>query len=448
MNFVPVSPNGTLQSETLSAETKTAKLPPQNQEDMLKQHKTGKPSEAPSAKPAAKTTKISPNFEDPFYDSLRSSVDAILQVSTKFLIKESRTKGAVLVCGEDTPSAQEEGLGISILPLKIRNGPPGTFEDNSLIQALGHYAQRNSSYRPELVLGLCCNNWSMYYGRNALIEAILEVLGPENKSKLSIHSAIDALDLNPKALGCIICPSEQEEATAIDEEQATRMLHANAFAESAKTYEVGFDTIQDRCMIAGVSKKAFVEDLSKSSIQAVERTLSSRTTGQRAIDLVLEILKHRRLIQTNMNNKRFRRARSQNSISDISRHLREIFAAHLDVDDLPLAHQLPGWDDFTKANGGVASAILGLVCHSIDVLAGCVGRSSAEITPAIAERLVLTAMARENRLMEYAFGQVFELMPSDVLDDKEECVYIYRRPGDLQMFSTMTCGVVEMGGKF
>lgn len=400
--------------------------------------------------------KLIPDYENPMYDELRQAVTSILAVSSKFELKSSRIKGVVLVCGEASASAEETGFGVNIIPLLVRGAGPGVFyETNSLILVLGKYASENDPSQgpvkdeelPELILGLCCNNWGMFNGRNALIEALLEILGPEHRSKLMIHSAIYALEFNTAALRQIIDPSEQE-AVMGDNEHGTRTLHANAFAASAKKYGLAFDSLEDR-QIDGVSKEAFVEELSQATISAVERTLSS-TTGRRAIGMVLEILELRRLIQDNLTNKRFRRARSQNGIEDASCKLRKVMEAHFQSPTLDTAERLAGWDAYTKAQGGAASAVLGLVCHSIDVLAGCVARSPAKITPDLAERLVLTVLAQENRLMEYTFNQVYELMPSQPQDQEQSTgssMYIYRRPGDLLLFSNMPCGVVEMGGK-
>ena len=421
------------------------------------------PDKAPSSSDktsdskTAAVKKLIPDYENAMYDDLRQAVTSIITVSSKFELKSSRTKGVVLVCGEASASAEATGFGVNILPLMVRGAGPRVFyEANILILVLGKYASAKDHSRcpitdeklPELILGLCCNNWGMFHGRNALIEALLEILGPERQSNLTIHSAIYALEFNTAALRQIIAPSEQE-AVTVDKEHVTRTLHANAFAASAKHYGLAFDNLEDR-QIDGVSKEAFVEELSQAAISAVERTLSSTTTGRCAIDLVLEILKLRRLIQDNLTNKRFRRARSQNGIEDASCKLCKLFEAYFQSPKLETAEQLQGWDAYTTAQGGAASTVLGLVCHSIDVLAGCVARSAAKITPDLAERLVLTVLTKENRLMEYTFNQVYELMPSQ--QDQEHqfssSLYIYRRPGDLLLFSNMPCGVVEMGGKY
>ena len=468
MNHLPTTANNTLFVPPVGPDTsssrdflKKTEQTPCRSEDIQK-HST-KLAEKTCSNPvkesdnqAVRIKKLSPDYENSIYDSLRPCVSAILNVSSKFQLKSSRTKGAVLICGEPNTSAEEKGFGLSILPLKARSGGPGFYVDNSLIVTLGKYARQQDREEepvvdddlPELILGLCCNNWGMCNGRNALIEAMLEILGSEHRSKLSIHSAIYALEFNTRALRDIILPSEQEAAT-VEEEHSTRIMHANAFAASAETYGLDFDSLLEGRQIDGVSKKAFAEELSQATIEAVERTLSS-ATGRHAIDLVLQMMKHRRLIQDNMTNKRFRRQRSQNDIEAVSRRLKELFSVNFQARELELAEQLPGWQAYVKTNGGTASAVLGLMCHSLDVLAGCVARSKAEITPDVAERLVLTVLTKENRLMEYTANQVYELMsPPEQQQQQQQPprMYIYRRPGDLLMFSTMPCGVVEMGGK-
>jgi hypothetical protein len=121
--------------------------------------------------------KLSPNYDNSIYDSLRASVSAILAVSSKFHLKSSRSKGVVLVCGSNDDEAKEAGFGSCFLPLKTSDPVEVRFyTDNPLIQALAQYARlqlgssnydddkdkENALTVPELVLGLCCNNWGMY----------------------------------------------------------------------------------------------------------------------------------------------------------------------------------------------------------------------------------------------------------------------------------------------
>ncbi|CAB9507388.1 expressed unknown protein [Seminavis robusta] len=406
-------------------------------------------------KDAAPLKKLSPDFDSPIYDDLRASVNAILEVSTMFELKSSRAKGVVLSCGSSDPDSKEAGMGVSLLPLKTMSAQPGVlFTDNPLISVLGSYASNqmddsddeddasepsDDELLPQLVVGLCCNNWGMYYGRNALIEAILEVMGSDHACKLSIHSAIYALDFNTQALSKILLTPQNDH----DAEKADRALHAVGFEATAAKYNVGFDAIEkDQDLFAGVSKTDFVEELSNAVSQAVERTMAN--DGKTVTSLVMEVLRHRKLIQKNLSNKRFRRAPSQNGIATACKKLGELVALNFGSPDLSLAQKIPGWKDYTESHEDAAHALIGLFCHSVDVLAGCVARApNSEVTPDLAERLIFTILEEDNRLMEYCFNQVYELMPSET----EPKMYVYRRLGDLGLFSTMDCGALDMGGK-
>lgn len=392
--------------------------------------------------------KVTPDYASTIYDSIRPVVSSILSVTDKFQIKSSRTKGAVLQCGNEEDD-HEDGFGTSILPLKVASGKR-LYVDNPLVLVLGMYADKDEhadqDALPELILGLCCNNWGMYHGRNALIEAFLAVMGPNHQSKLSIHAAIYALELNTDALSEIIGKQDSE---ALQDEASIRKLHADGFRSSAAKYGIELDLIEqntsrrfgDHCVTRTVSKEAFVEELSLLTVQAVERALAS---DKACLDLVVEILKHRRHLQDNLSTKRFRRAPVQNLIQEAIEGLTKILARHVREEDLVVAPQIPGWRSYIESVGGADKAVLGLLCHSIDVMAGCVARSKEDIAPDVAERLVLTVLEKESRVLEYSFNQVYEMMPAATECQK---MYIYRRLGDLRLFSTMACGVVEMGGK-
>lgn len=185
--------------------------------------------------------KVVASFWDKTYDSIRKDVQAILAVSTKFrLVEDHKTKGAMLICGDtkkpakpNVPSDSEDdiesrddaslgspkdsnmtrdGHGPTLVPLKAPQGT-GLFVDNPLIAVLAKYARLQTERSvessegtepqeqlPELILGLCVNNWGMYGGRHALIEALLEVIGPLQGHKLSIHTAAYAKYFNTDVL--------------------------------------------------------------------------------------------------------------------------------------------------------------------------------------------------------------------------------------------------------
>jgi hypothetical protein len=423
-----------------------------------------RPQDAPRSSAAAKATqkypglikKLSPDYDNSIYDELRDSVSAVLAVSSKFHLKSSRSKGLVLVCGSNNEEAREAGFGASFVPL-MTSDPHDvrSYTGNPLIPALAQYArfqlqplddddeeeEDTAIQLPDLVLGLCCNNWGMYYGRNALIEAILEVMGPDHFANLSIHTAVYALDFNTRALSKILLDSPQRHQDA-DSEKAARELHAAAFQASAVKYNLGFDVIEkDTERFVGVSKSAFVQELSSAVAQAVERTMAS--DGKSVTRLMMDVMRHRCTIQNNLSSKRFRRAPSQNGISTACRELTALFAANFGSAEMSLAESTPGWKAYTTSMGGAAPALLGLFCHALDVMAGCVARSSkAQVSPDMAERLILTVLDREQRLMEYCFNQVYELMPSSTKPQ----MYLYRRLGDVSQFATMPCGAVEIGG--
>jgi hypothetical protein len=299
---------------------------------------------------------------------------------------------------------------------------------------------------PQLIIGLCVNNWAMFHGRNALIEAILELLSPIHHSKLSIHSAVYACEFNTSVLSTIIpASSSPEEAKALEDEKAVRVLHAEGFEEAATKYKIGFDTIQDDIeRFEGVGKEAFTAELSGVTIRVVENCLSS-PFGKQFLEHVLDVCLVRRLINKNLINRRFRRAPSQKKIRQSLEAIMAILTAPeiLGTLELPCASMLPGWDAYVKSHGGAAETIFGLFCHSIDVLGGCVGRSKSEVSPDLAEKLVLAILKKENRILEYSFNQVYELMPVP----GEERLYVYRGLEDLHLFSLMKCGVTDMGGK-
>lgn len=401
--------------------------------------------------------KLSPDYANSIYDSLRGSVSAILAVSSKFHLEGSRSKGVVLVCGSNDDDAKEAGFGASFVPLKTSDPHEVRFyTDNPLIPALALYARLQVASAdddddkdkdkalqvPEVVLGLCCNNWGMYYGRNALIEAILEVMGPDHAAKLSIHTAVYSLDFNTRALSKILLDSPHGHQDA-DSEKADRQFHAAAFQASAAKYHIGFDVIEkDTERFAGVSKSDFAQELSSAVAQAVERTMAN--DGKSVTGLMMDMMRHRCMIQNNLSNKRFRRAPSQNGIAAARRELATLLVENFGGAEMPLAESTPGWKTYTSSMGGAAPALLGLFCHALDVMAGCVARSSkAQVCPDMAERLILTVLDREHRLMEYCFNQVYELMPCPTRPQ----MYLYRRLGDLSLFATMPCGAVDMGGK-
>ena len=361
------------------------------------------------------------------------------------------------MCGKDEDAddeAAEAGYGTTIVPLKLTEGRPAVCVDNPLIHTLAkfaslanqHQAGKTGENLPDIVLGLCCNNWGMYSGRNALIEALLEIMGPCFSHKLSIHSALYALEFNTRAVEKTV-----PLAATVEEERATRKFHAEGFQESARKYSIGLDLIEENHnRFDALSKEEFVDLLSSITVETVERALSS-DLRRRVLDLVGEILVERRRIQENLSNKRFRRARSLNGINDLEKELQRLLEEHFSDAEELLDCQLcqllliPGWEKFTESAGGAASAVLALFCHSVDVLAGCIAKSNAKVTPRLAERLVLTILQKDNQLLEYVFNQVYDLMPS--ASGEPTRMYIYRSIEDIRLFSAISCGVADMGGK-
>jgi hypothetical protein len=107
------------------------------------------------------------------YDSVRSQVSCILTVSTNFVLESS------------TVDRKEK---VRLIPLKTLYCKSGLYFDNPMIATLAEYASYlpglDNKPLPEIILGLCVNNWGMYNGRNALIEAILGILGPEYRTSV------------------------------------------------------------------------------------------------------------------------------------------------------------------------------------------------------------------------------------------------------------------------
>ena len=420
-------------------------------------------------------TKVAPSFCNTVYDSVRADIQDILAVSTKFrLVDDHKTKGVMLVCGDINKPAKphvpsgsedkvesrdddsrgsskdsnmtEDGYGPTLLPLKAPQGT-GLLVDNPLIAVLAKYARlhQESSFEssecpkpqeqlPELILGLCVNNWGMYGGRHALIEALLELMGPLQGHKLSIHTAAYAKYFNTDVLRDLL-PSAD-----FDVEESIRLFHADAFEDTALAHKIGFDTVQiDHCLFGDdVTKAAVVEELSNATMEAVKRTPHTQLCK-----LVLEVLENRRLLQENIKTKGFRRRPIQNKIKESSTKMLDILVANFGSPSIVHAIKIPGWDNYVESQGGVAIAVMAFFCHSLDVLAGSVGRSDAQISMELASNLVEATATPSNRMMEYCFNQLYELTP---VPEKPR-IYIYRGLEDLRLFSTMTCGVVDMGGK-
>lgn len=218
------------------------------------------------------------------------------------------------------------------------------------------------------------------------------------------------------------------------------LFHADAFEDTALAHKIGFDTVQiDHGMFGDdVTKVAVVEELSNATMEAVKRTDHTQLSK-----LVLEVLVNRRLLQENIKTKGFRRRPIQNKISTKITQMLDILVANFGSPNIVNASKIPGWDTYVDSQGGVAIAVMAFFCHSLDVLAGSVGRSEAEISPTLASDLVEAIATPSNRMMEYCFNQLYELTP---VPEKPR-IYIYRGLEDLRLFSTMTCGVVDMGGK-
>jgi len=416
--------------------------------------------------------RVAPSFTDDVYDSLREDVQSILAVSTKLiLIENHKTKGVLLQCGDaeepekphvavlrqtqdaattrddecssssEASETTKDGYGLTLIPLKVVDGE-GIFVDNPIIAILANYArfQKVSTTDivepelPELILGLCVNNWGMYSGRHALLEALLEVLGPTQRHKLSIHTAAYAKYFNTDVLRHLL-PSAD-----FDAEERVRLFHADAFEETAMQHNIGFDTVQeDHGRFGdGTSKAAVVAELTNATMTAV-----AKASQEQICKVVLEILTLRRLLQDNIGTKGFRRRPIQNKIKDAIASLLELLVANFGNPTLKCTTKLPGWGDFVDSQGGVAIAVMALYCHSIDVLAGSVGRSDADVSETLAAGIVEAIVTPSNRMMEYCFNQIYELTP---VPEKPR-MYIYRGLEDLKLFSNMPCGVIEMGGK-
>jgi hypothetical protein len=185
-----------------------------------------------------------------------------------------------------------------------------------------------------------------------------------------------------------------------------------------------------------------VKELSKATVQAVERTLSC-SRGMVVIDLVVDILSCRRQIRVNLNNKKFRRNPIQRQIKNAAAKVLDLIVVDFDTSEMSCAASIRGWDAFSSTHGGTAQAVLAMFCHSVDALAGGIARSDIEITHDLAEKLVLSILNLEFGMTEYTFNQVYELMPSP----NSPRMYLYRSLEEVSLFSTMNCGFVEFGGK-
>jgi hypothetical protein len=89
-----------------------------------------------SIKECTKVKKLVPDYENAMYDGLRADVTAILFVSSKFTLAVSRPKGALLKVGDE--SRNDDGYGVSLIPLKVFDGSSGYYVDNPLIHGKLH----------------------------------------------------------------------------------------------------------------------------------------------------------------------------------------------------------------------------------------------------------------------------------------------------------------------